>query len=185
MLRLESATIALHDEVEAEVKASIAKEEREEERVLQDALIIDNETERGIRYEVMKGVEKEDKIKPGKKVKNAQRRRVKSSVSRPDIRNWLSNKSTSSRKEEVIPEVIVISEEETEPKTRVKSKVSQPDLRSWLSKKSSEESLEDRSNKSTSSRKEEVIPEVILISEEETEPKTRVKSRVSQPDLRS
>ena len=49
MLRLESARVALYDEVESEVKASIAEEERLEERVEKDTLIIDNEAERVIR----------------------------------------------------------------------------------------------------------------------------------------
>ena len=95
-LRLEASRIALHDDVEKEVKERIA----EEERAQNDVLVIDNEEEQRIdgdieyRSEVeieIVGVESEDieQIVKGHK--------VKSIVTKPDIRDWLKSNATSKK----------------------------------------------------------------------------------------
>ena len=142
LLRLESARIALHDEVEMEVKARITEEERQEERAQKEILVIDNEEERLIREglnlieeEVMPG----GRVKSARKGKGARKSKMKSMVSRPDIRSWLNNQSDTKRSAGLItqdrgePEVVVISNDDIEvPKSKVRSTVSQPDLRQWL-----------------------------------------------------
>ena len=94
-LRLEAASIALHDHVELEVKERIAEEERAE----QDTLIIDNEEERLIREEVKNDIKEDSEIsrKPGRK--STVVRGVKSKVTLPDIRSWLEQRSSLKRKE--------------------------------------------------------------------------------------
>ena len=80
MLRFEAARIDLHDDVELEVKETIAKEERAE----RDILVIDDDEEQIIKDQVEN--EAKDLIEnlEGKPVRST---RIKSEVSRPDIRD--------------------------------------------------------------------------------------------------
>ena len=92
ILRLQSATIALHDEVEEDVKARITEEEEKEERAQRDILVIDNEEERLIRDEVQARNKKISKVER-RKSQIPKSRKVKSVVARPDIRNWLNSRT--------------------------------------------------------------------------------------------
>ena len=92
MLRLGAARIDLSDNVELEVKETIAKEERAEK----DILIVDNEEEQVIREEVENDLESYMEKVTEKPIVNT---RIKSTVSRPDIRDWLSSQARMKTKD--------------------------------------------------------------------------------------
>ena len=182
-LRLEAASIALHDHVELEVKERIAEEERAE----QDTLIIDNEEERLIREEVKNDIKEDSERsrKPGGK--STLVRRVKSKVTLPDIRNWLQQRSTLKRKEadsamQTPAEVINVGQ--VEMSSNSESADSQPKEKSPVIVISDEES----STVAVNQKPTAVLnpPDTIVISEEESEAvsNAKLRSKASRPDLR-
>ena len=130
MLRLEAARIDLSDNVELEVKETIAKEERAEK----DILVVDNEEEQVIREEVENDVESYMEKVTEKPIVNT---RIKSTVSRPDIRDWLSSQARMKTKDKCRKTEEVSSTKQQE--------MNKSDLRDWLiSNKESKEAC--RSN---------------------------------------
>ena len=186
MLRFEAARIDLHDDVELEVKETIAKEERAE----RDILVIDDDEEQIIKDQVEN--EAKDLIEnlEGKPVRST---RIKSAVSRPDIRDWLNNQGKSRSR--------------VNDKPRMKMKASRknlqkghtPDLRNWLASNAEREEacksnlpeilIDERAN--IPAEEEEVDIEnkfkVIEISDGASSPdrKTgKLVGAVQKPDLR-
>ena len=162
-LRLEASRIALHDDVEKEVKERIA----EEERAQNDVLVIDNEEEQRIdgdieyRSEVeieIVGVESEDieQIVKGHK--------VKSIVTKPDIRDCLKSNATSKKE---------VNNPTKNTPTETRTKEAQPDLRKQGKRKFV---------------KAQNIYEIPEVSAEESEPaliqNLKVRSKVTKPDIR-
>ena len=134
-LRLQSAAIALHDDVELDVKSTIEKETRDP----QDILVVANEEEEIIRLEVEKAIcddTQEIESLTMDRRKCAQRKKVKSVGSQPDIRGWLNNQAKVKVKEkrcDKVIEVLEIPNEETQvPKQATKGGVLNQDLREWL-----------------------------------------------------
>ena len=134
-LRLQSAAIALHDDVELDVKRTIAKETRDQ----QDILVVANEEEETIISEVEKAIRddtQETESFTMNKKKCVQQKKVKSVVSQPDIRGWLNNQAKAKVKEkrcDKVIEILEIPKEETQvPKQTTKGRVPNPDLREWL-----------------------------------------------------
>ena len=135
MLRLEASAIAIHDNVEQEVKTAIAEEERAQE----DVLVIDNIEEETIRAEVETETSKEKQLpKNAAPKKRNKARRLKSTVSVPDIRYWL--KSEAERKSNLkamTSEIVKIPEVDMPaPDHREKKAALRPDLRDWLTSNS-------------------------------------------------
>ena len=165
MLRLQSAAIDLHDEVETEVKETMAEEERAD----QDILVIDDDEEEAIRKEVENVVQAGIGPKESRPERGSHYiQRVKSIVRRPDIRNWLINQA----------EVKVIDNNDRERKTEkdegastseVKSAEPRPDLREWIEHNKKEPKLPNSLN-------------IIEVTEEEP---LEIKSTVSRSDLRN
>ena len=129
ILRLESARIDLHDNVELEVKATI----EEEEKATQDILVVNSEIEEAIKDDVEKEARKIDReqgrMKGGRR-KNAPR--MRSTVSRPDIRAWLNKQAEAKPKEEKNDDrrEIFVKLEPSIPDYKVGA--CKPDLRHWL-----------------------------------------------------
>ena len=165
-LRLEAASIALHDSVELEVKERFAEEERAE----QDTLIIDNDDERLIREEVEYGSGEIGETKPDGKSRTG-KRRVKSVVTQPDIREWLEDRQ---KRNQAGPntQAAVIS------KPKIDSKIAQPDLRKWLNASKGDIS------KQKATEVQNTLESVVISDEESPAPIRKLKSKVSRPDLR-
>ena len=181
-LRLEAATIALHDNVEREVKERIA----EEERVQLDTLIIDNEDEQEIREEVENviDVEKEEGIlRIEDSNQFVKKQKVKSIVSRPDIRRWLDSKATRNRKDMKSTKQnpsnrSVLHKKAWSPEQqRVQMVEPQADLRKWLNSNADQRTLGKKQNR-------DVLAEVCEEESELTVSKQRVRSKVTKPDIR-
>ena len=154
ILRLEAARIDLHDNVELEVKATI----EEEEKASQDILVVNDEIEDAIRNDVEN--EAKEVNREGRRMKRGRRKndpRMKSTVSRPDIRAWLNKQADTKTKEEKNDDRREICVKMKPVTADCKVGACGPDLRHWLI-----------SNAGTKEACKSTLPEIDEIPEDDT-----------------
>ena len=130
-LRLESASLALYDEVELEVKEMIAYEDREKDEIV----VIDSDEEVKSAIEVMESSRTTERSQYAKdeKVKS-----VATQPTQPGIRDYLIMKATNTRNEEDTNSIKHIPMRRSvinEAHQDVQNIKSQPDLRKWLNQR--------------------------------------------------